>query len=232
MSEFRKFKRSAVAEMREVTKGDIESYSNHGFLHVKEAPFGNNVSVSDADKNNGSPKLGDWIARNPEDHFDQWLVDAKYFSKNFEQEFVPEVMSTQIPDGETAESMSKKINNTFQHDGMKKDYQINLSPLRSDKDFNGLLLVGKGTFGMAIEAVKHGKKVARAGWNGKDMFVYYVPAAAYPAMTEVGKEIAKLGIENKVQYREYLALKTAQGDVATWSPSGSDALAEDWMIVE
>jgi Protein of unknown function (DUF2829) len=27
-------------------------------------------------------------------------------------------------------------------------------------------------------------------------------------------------------------LKTADGSIATWSPSGSDALADDWMIVE
>ena len=31
------------------------------------------------------------------------------------------------------------------------------------------------TFGIAIEALKKGKKVARAGWNGKGMFLYYVP---------------------------------------------------------
>lgn len=36
------------------------------------------------------------------------------------------------------------------------------------------------TFGEAIEAAKMGKKIARAGWNGKGMFLYYVPAAAYP----------------------------------------------------
>jgi hypothetical protein len=34
-----------------------------------------------------------------------------------------------------------------------------------------------------------------------------------------------------VPYRHYIALKTAQNDVATWSPSTSDALAEDWEIV-
>lgn len=153
-------------------------------------------------------------------------------------------MSPQIPEGETAESISEKINNVFQNDGMKRDYEINLSPIQSEKPLIEKVYIkthlhnlidlkdGNADFGQAIQAAKQGKKVARAGWNGKNMFMYYVPAAAYPAMTEVGKEIAKLGIENKVQYREYLALKTAQGDVATWAPSGSDALAEDWMIVE
>jgi hypothetical protein len=35
-----------------------------------------------------------------------------------------------------------------------------------------------------------------------------------------------------VPYRAYIALKTAQEDIATWAPSGSDALAEDWCTIE
>jgi hypothetical protein len=42
------------------------------------------VSVSPADKENGSPKAGDMIARNPKNHADQWLVAAKYFTENLE----------------------------------------------------------------------------------------------------------------------------------------------------
>ena len=86
------------------------------------------------------------------------------------------------------------------------------------------------TFGMAIEALKLGEKVARAGWNGAGQFVYLVPAASYPAQTGIAK--AHFGADAMVPYRAYLALKTAQGDVATWAPSCSDALADDWQIVE
>ena len=83
-------------------------------------------------------------------------------------------------------------------------------------------------FGQAIEAAKQGKKVARKGWNGSGMFAYIVPANSYPAQTETArKEFGEM-----VPYRTYWALKTAQNDVATWSPSGSDSLAEDWMIVD
>jgi len=32
------------------------------------------------------------------------------------------------------------------------------------------------TFGLAIEALKQGKKVARSGWNGKGMFIFMRPA--------------------------------------------------------
>jgi hypothetical protein len=81
--------------------------------------------------------------------------------------------------------------------------------------------------GEAVSHAKLGYRVARKGWNGKGMYVYYVPAASYPAKTEV----AKKEFGDMVPYREYLAIKTAQGDVATWSPSGSDTLAEDWEVV-
>lgn len=84
-------------------------------------------------------------------------------------------------------------------------------------------------FGSAVLAMRAGKRVARVGWNGSGMFAYLVPAASYPAQTGVAK--AYFGDGAMVPYREYLALKTAQGDVATWSPSGSDALAEDWVVL-
>lgn len=42
------------------------------------------VSISDADRQNGSPKIGDMIARNPKNHNDQWLVAKQYFEDNFE----------------------------------------------------------------------------------------------------------------------------------------------------
>lgn len=205
MSEFKNYKRTAIAEMRDVTNVDIEVFAKTGIIPTNDnVSFSHNmaktVSISDVDRENGSPKIGDKIARNPKDHNDQWLVAAQYFQDNFEQEFIPEVKNG------------------------KKTHLHNLIDLRNEE----------GTFGQAIQAAKSGKKVARKGWNGQGMFVYYVPAASYPAMTEIGKEISRLrsDLEGKVQYREYLALKTAQGDVATWSPSGSDSLAEDWMIID
>lgn len=82
-------------------------------------------------------------------------------------------------------------------------------------------------FGQAIEAAKQGKRVARKGWNGAGMYAYIVPAKQFPAVTEIArKEFGEM-----VPYRAYWALKTAQNDVATWAPSGSDSLAEDWMIL-
>lgn len=84
-------------------------------------------------------------------------------------------------------------------------------------------------FGLAIEAAKQGKKIARAGWNGKGMFLYHVPAAAYPPSTEVAK--AAFQGEN-VPYGAYIAMKTAQGNVVPWLASQTDMLSDDWYIVE
>ncbi len=110
-----------------------------------------------------------------------------------------------------------------EHDGY-----ISWSPF--DTFHSGYTLMEGGfiTFGDAVAAMRDGKKVAREGWNGQTMFAYLVPAGSYPAITDAIKgEFAN----DIVPYREYLALKTAQNDIAMWSPSGSDALANDWYIV-
>ncbi len=69
MSDFKKYLRKQIAELRPFKKGEKLSSS---------------VSISQADKDAGSPKEGDMIARNPKDHNDQWLVSKHYFEANFE----------------------------------------------------------------------------------------------------------------------------------------------------
>lgn len=85
-------------------------------------------------------------------------------------------------------------------------------------------------FGTAIEAMKAKWKVAREGWNGKGMFLYYVPAGAYAPCTDIAKSIVNK--DGLVEYGAYIAMKTAQGNVVPWLASQTDMLAEDWMIVE
>lgn len=80
---FTKYRRTQIAEMRPVTDADIRAFKSDKNLHVlRDTEF--KVSVSDADKANGSPKIGDMIARNPKNHNDQWLVAEQYFKDNFE----------------------------------------------------------------------------------------------------------------------------------------------------
>ena len=102
---------------------------------------------------------------------------------------------------------------------------------RRDAEYSPLSKSGKNMcFGQAVHYAKAGHKIARAGWNGAGMFAYIVPAAKYKAQTT---NMIEQGFDGDlVPYREYWALFTAQKDVAMWAPSGSDSLANDWMIVE
>ena len=85
------------------------------------------------------------------------------------------------------------------------------------------------SFSEALRALKAGSRVCRAGWNGKGMFLYLVPANAYPAQTGAAK--AYFGENALVPYGAYLAMKTAQENVVPWLASQTDILAEDWAVL-
>ncbi|MDR3561249.1 MAG: DUF2829 domain-containing protein [Negativicutes bacterium] len=89
------------------------------------------------------------------------------------------------------------------------------------------------TFGLAVEAMRKGLKVSRAGWNGKGMWA--VLQKGYPDGIHINKNTAEatgMPEGTLMKFRAYFMLFTAQGDFAHWVPSGSDILAEDWEIVE
>jgi hypothetical protein len=85
------------------------------------------------------------------------------------------------------------------------------------------------SFSDALVALKLGNRIHRAGWNGKGMFLYLVPANSYPAQTGAAK--AYWGEDALVPYGAYIAMKTAQENVVPWLASQTDVLAEDWEIV-
>lgn len=91
--------------------------------------------------------------------------------------------------------------------------------------------VGEMGFGKAIDALKAGIKVARKGWNGKEMFIYYVPAASYPAGNNTLGTMKGVFKDDLVPYQAYIAMKTADNTVVPWLASQSDVLAEDWVAV-
>ena len=84
------------------------------------------------------------------------------------------------------------------------------------------------TFGFAVEALKAGYMLARDGWNGKGMFIYYIPPGSYEPRTGVARAFFGGGL---VPYREYIAMKTVDDEVVPWVASQTDILAEDWSIV-
>lgn len=91
------------------------------------------------------------------------------------------------------------------------------------------------TFGMAIEAMKRGKKVARRGWNGKGMYLWLLPAANVKAEWCKEEHLKALAEQNGGEF-ECLAsirMKTADNKVLTgWLASQTDMLSDDWVIIE
>lgn len=84
-------------------------------------------------------------------------------------------------------------------------------------------------FGLALEFMRKGKRIARKNWNGKGMYLYYIPANKYEPTTEIAKEQFK---GEKVPYRDYIAMKTVNDEIVPWVASQSDILSEDWFVVE
>lgn len=96
--------------------------------------------------------------------------------------------------------------------------------------------IGSGmSFGMAIDEVKRGSKVARLGWNGKGMWIALscaafreVPADNFwsPANADFARKRGGSAI-----VRPYLTMKTADDQIVPWVASQSDILSEDWVVI-
>ena len=86
------------------------------------------------------------------------------------------------------------------------------------------------TFGLALEALKKGLKVARSGWNGKGLFIFLVPGSQFKVSRAPLNTIYPEG--TPIDYRPHIDIKNVDGTISTWSPSIGDTLSEDWQIVE
>jgi hypothetical protein len=86
------------------------------------------------------------------------------------------------------------------------------------------------TFGLAVEALKKGLKVARLGWNGKGMLLFLVPGSTFKVSRAPLLGIYPEGTE--INYCPHVDMKTADDKVIPWLASQADVLAEDWMIVQ
>lgn len=82
-------------------------------------------------------------------------------------------------------------------------------------------------FGLAIEAAKKGKKIARAGWNGKNQYVELASSISYVHADCSIVNVLHNNIGNKA-----LAFVGTSGVQMGWLASQADMLADDWMILE
>lgn len=85
------------------------------------------------------------------------------------------------------------------------------------------------SFGLALEALKKGFKVSRAGWNGKGMFLYLVDGSTFAVNRKPLLGIYPEG--HVINYRPHIDMKTVDGQIVPWVASQSDMLSDDWTIV-
>jgi len=83
---FSEYKRKTKPTLlRIVTEEDIDEFTEFGAIYTDKTKT-YTVSISDADLESGSPKIGDMIAVSESNTSDQWLVNQKYFHDNFHTE--------------------------------------------------------------------------------------------------------------------------------------------------
>ncbi len=89
-------------------------------------------------------------------------------------------------------------------------------------------------FGQALEALKQGKRVRRAGWNGKGMYLWLLSAAKVKAEWCKEEHLKSLAIENggEIEALGSIRMLTADKKVLTgWLASQTDMLSSDWEIL-
>ena len=68
-------------------------------------------------------------------------------------------------------------------------------------------------FGQALHQLRDSNRVARAGWNGRGMYLELQVPDAHSKMT-----------------LPYIYMQTVQGDLVPWLASQTDMLSDDWVI--
>lgn len=97
---------------------------------------------------------------------------------------------------------------------------------------------GKMNFGDALMYMREGQRVARAGWNGKGMWVALTPGSqvdtsAVPVRGALAAYAAAPGpVPVVVSVGAHIDMKAADGSlVIGWLASQTDMLAEDWTVL-
>lgn len=82
-------------------------------------------------------------------------------------------------------------------------------------------------FGLAVEALKKGKKVARKGWNGKNQHIELATNISYITADKAVFNCNHDAIGNKA-----VVFVGTSGTQMGWLASQADMLADDWVIVD
>jgi hypothetical protein len=83
--------------------------------------------------------------------------------------------------------------------------------------------------GEAVEQIRMGYRVRRSGWNGKGMWLTLVEGQ--------GREPRELAAAKAVgsgwgdmHMKDYVVMRTADGEFVPWLCSQTDLLARDWEV--
>lgn len=86
-------------------------------------------------------------------------------------------------------------------------------------------------FSEVLPYVMNGHAIARKGWNGKGMFVYYAIVKSSEVFQSDSSDAIILNI-NGLQSIPILALKAADNTITFgWNASQADMLAADWEVL-
>ena len=85
-------------------------------------------------------------------------------------------------------------------------------------------------FGDALHYMKLGKKVMRAGWNGKGQWVrFFNVGTDKQFILAEGTPDPKIG--DSGTFMPFFGLHNAQNQFIPWQPSQGDMLASDWAVL-
>lgn len=138
------------------------------------------------------------------------LLDALYLRHGLESPNVP------------VRKLAPKLGST----ALRQDALSQVTDTAPGKDRDGLLgsidLSLRVDFGQALASVKAGYRIARAGWNGRDMYVWF--PKDYHRMLNLATGVCKI--------EPCLFLhNSAGGEQPGWLPSQADLFANDWYIM-
>jgi len=94
-------------------------------------------------------------------------------------------------------------------------------------------------FGHAIEALKAGLQVARAGWNGKGMYLFIQHGSIRQNSGDIGDLIGgvdrglfQIGDTDTLTRMPCICMRAADGSIVTgWLASQTDVLSTDWAVI-
>ena len=157
----------------------------------------------------------------------QYIVTKMLKGKPMTRQEYNDYQGLDLPESEkhlaNEEGMLVEYEDTDHPNHIKHAGYISWSPLpvfdKAYRKTNGL------SFGLAIEATKKGYQIARAGWDGKGIFV---------ALMRPYRNLSEM--TGPYLYIDTTGLQTDNPDApkctVPWLASQTDMLADDWFIIE